>query len=296
MVIPLRTGLPGAAAPWAARLSEPGSPVCTPDWLALREPADHAARSGELAAHLDAHLASHLDATAGTGALVVRDLGCGTGSMGRWLAPRLRRPQRWFLHDRDADLPQRAAATPQPDAITSTRAVVGDLTDLADLEGTDVVVCSALLDLLRAPDVEHLADLCVEAGAAALLTLSVSGDVVLDPADALDAEVGAAFDAHQRREGRLGPDAAGAAADAFARRGWTIQRRESPWRLDVGDAALIEEWLRGRLDAACEQDPFLVPHAPRYLERRLEGLALGLLRAEVGHTDLLARPVGQGAR
>ena len=35
---------------WDARLSTPGSPVCTPDWLALREPADAAARDPELAA------------------------------------------------------------------------------------------------------------------------------------------------------------------------------------------------------------------------------------------------------
>lgn len=33
--------------------------------------------------------------------LVVHDLGCGTGSMGRWLAPRLDGAQHWILHDRD---------------------------------------------------------------------------------------------------------------------------------------------------------------------------------------------------
>ena len=40
----------------------------------------------------------------------IHDLGCGTGSMGRWLAPRLPGPQHWVLHDRDADLLARAAA------------------------------------------------------------------------------------------------------------------------------------------------------------------------------------------
>ena len=36
--------------------------------------------------------------------VVVHDLGCGSGSMGRWLAPRLPGPQHWVLHDRDPAL------------------------------------------------------------------------------------------------------------------------------------------------------------------------------------------------
>ena len=41
---------------------------------------------------------------------VIHDLGCGTGSMGRWLAPLLPGPQHWVVHDRDADLLEVAAA------------------------------------------------------------------------------------------------------------------------------------------------------------------------------------------
>ncbi|HEY2193464.1 MAG TPA: class I SAM-dependent methyltransferase [Actinomycetospora sp.] len=290
MVLPVPSDVPGAPAPWAARLSEPGSPVCSPDWLALREPADHAARSGELAARLASRLGARLGA--GPDPVVLRDLGCGAGSMGRWLAPRLARRQHWFTHDRDAELAHRAARTsPVP-----ATAVVGDLTDLTDLAGTDVVVCSALLDLLDAADVEHLAALCAGAGATALLTLTVTGDVTVDPADPLDAPVAAAFDAHQRREGRLGPDAADVTADAFTRHGFAVTRRPSPWRLGAGDAALVEEWLRGRLDAACAQDPSLTPHAATHLQRRLDALAAGRLHAQVGHADLLALPRDGGDR
>ena len=65
-------------------------------WLALREPADAAARSTELLEALVALLPRS--------GLVIHDLGCGTGAMGRWLAPRLPGPQRWTLHDRDSDL------------------------------------------------------------------------------------------------------------------------------------------------------------------------------------------------
>ena len=72
-------------------------------WLALREPADAAARATELVEHLRPHLPA-------TGRQVIHDLGCGTGAMGRWLAPLLRGPQHWVVHDRDAELLEIAAA------------------------------------------------------------------------------------------------------------------------------------------------------------------------------------------
>src|ERR1700752_3888106 len=72
-------------------------------WLALREPADAAARSPELAERLRRVLPS-------AGRHVIHDLGCGTGAMGRWLAPRLPGPQHWILHDRDAGLLELATA------------------------------------------------------------------------------------------------------------------------------------------------------------------------------------------
>ena len=67
-------------------------------WLRLREPADADARSPRVARLVGAGLRT------GDGPLVVHDLGSGNGSMGRWLAPLLRGPQHWVLHDRDPDL------------------------------------------------------------------------------------------------------------------------------------------------------------------------------------------------
>ena len=54
-------------------------------WLALREPADAAARASELVELLEPHLPA-------TSRLVIHDLGGGTGAMGRWLAPTAARP------------------------------------------------------------------------------------------------------------------------------------------------------------------------------------------------------------
>ena len=225
-------------------MSSPGSPVCTPDWLALREDADAAARAPELVDALRVHLGTRARP------VVVRDLGCGTGSMGRWLAGRLPGPQTWVLHDRDPRLLARAVGSAPTVAADGTavtaRTQRGDLTDLRapDLAGTTLVTASALLDLLTAGEVDGLAAACAGAGAAALLTLTVTGDVELDPPDPLDAAFAAAFDAHQRRRtgGRrlLGPDAGVASADAFARRGAVVKVRSSPWRLGAARAGLVE--------------------------------------------------------
>jgi hypothetical protein len=274
-------------------------PRCTPEWLALREGADAAARAPELLGPLLAHLAA---APPPAGRLVIRDLGCGTGSMGRWLAGRLPGAQRWIMHDRDPEVLALAAAGvygPARDGGPVTVAAERrDVTGLRpdELAATSLVTASALLDLLTADEVDDLAEVCAGARRPALLTVSVAGRVELDPADPLDAEVAAAFDAHQRRVtgGRrlLGPDAPAVAAAAFTRRGATVHTRPSPWRLGPDQAALTAEWLRGWVAAACEQRPGLAPRAEAYLRRRLDACAAGALRVLVWHDDLLAIPAG----
>jgi hypothetical protein len=264
-----------------------------PEWLALREKADAEARATDL---LDPLRETLLRTSPVIGMnrtpLVVRDLGCGTGSMGRWLTGRLDGPQHWVLHDRDPRLLALAGAAMTREEAVTVETRQGDLTALraADLAGTSLVTASALLDLLTADEVAGLAAACVGAGCPALLTLSVAGHVELDPAESLDAEFTAAFNAHQRRtaDGRrlLGPDAATATAEAFEALGAAVITRPSPWRLGQGDAALTGEWLRGWVGAACEQEPDLAAEAPAYLRRRLAGD----LRAVVHHTDLLALP------
>ena len=77
----------------------------SPEWLVLREPADAAARSTELAERVGRHLPA-------VGRRVIHDLGGGSGAMGRWLAPRLPGHQHWVVHDRDADLLKLAVADP----------------------------------------------------------------------------------------------------------------------------------------------------------------------------------------
>ncbi|MEU7480758.1 class I SAM-dependent methyltransferase [Lentzea sp. NPDC042327] len=253
-----------------------------PEWLALRETADARARSTEL---VDVFRGTRVNRTP----LTIRDLGCGTGSMGRWLAGKLGGVQQhWVLHDRDPRLLGLARASMNAVENVTAETREGDLTALtaADLAGADLVTCSALLDLLTAAEVNALAAACVGAHVPALFTLSVAGRVEFDPAEPLDAAFQDAFNAHQRRvvDGRalLGPDAPAAAQEAFAALGAAVRTAQSPWRTR-GDA-LQREWLRGWVAAAVEQEPALAPAASEYLRRRSEASAV------VHHVDLLALP------
>ncbi|BFO17288.1 hypothetical protein SHKM778_36760 [Streptomyces sp. KM77-8] len=267
-----------------------------PEWLQLREPADAAARSYDLLDPLRIRLAN-LPRRAG--GFVIHDIGCGTGSMGRWLAPRLDGAQHWVLHDRDPYLLHFAAVASPRSAADGSHVTVetrrGDVARLTPeaLSGASLVTASALLDVLDREEIEALAAACAGAGCTALLTLSVAGRVELSEPHPLDREIMEAFNAHQRRGGMLGPDAVNVAAEVFAEHGATVRINPSPWRLGAGDASLIEQWLRGWVGAAVEERPELAPRAEEYLDSRLEACAAGKLRVVVHHSDLLAlcRPV-----
>jgi trans-aconitate methyltransferase len=264
-------------------------------WLRLREGPDAAARSTELVRLLGSVPAS--------GVQVVHDLGCGDGAMGRWLAPRLPGPQHWVLHDRDADLLTAGRSHP-PVTADGTPATVetreDDVTRLAphDLAGASLITASALLDMLTGDELDRLVRSCVAAGVPVLLTLSVTGRVRLAPADPMDAVLGAAFDAHQRRATArgplLGPDAVRVAVGRLEDHGCRVRVRPSPWRLGPAHGSLLWAWLQGWVGAAVELRPELGPGAASYLARRAEQLGPGRLRAVVGHLDVLAVPGGGG--
>ena len=265
-------------------------------WLALREPADAAARAPDLVEYMQR-------ASPSTDGSVIHDLGGGTGAMGRWLAPRLRGPQHWVIHDRDADLLEVALVDrPGPAAdgaevTIETRA--SDITrlDTGDLVGATLVTASALLDMLTEDELTGLVVGCAGARCPVLLALSVVGRVELTPAEPLDRSVAAAFDAHQRRltpRGRLlGPDAVALAIDEFSRRGREVLLRSSPWRLGAADAELIVEWFTGWVAAATEQEAQLANDTGDYTRRRLAQAAAGQLAVLVDHADLLILPQPQ---
>ena len=262
-------------------------------WLALREPADAEARSTALVEEIRPYLTDDR-------VTLVHDLGCGTGSMARWLAPRLSGPQHWVLHDRDAELLPLADA--DPPRVSSDGASVrvqtrhDDITrlDSSVLANASLVTASALLDMLIPDELDRLVHRITSAGCPLLLTLSVAGRVDLTPTDPADEPFTAAFNEHQRRAsdiGRhLGPDALEAAVDRFTGLGREVEVRPSPWRLGPDSGELTRQWLAGWVGAACEQRPELEHLRPSYVERRLAELDEGRLTVTVHHQDLLVRP------
>jgi SAM-dependent methyltransferase len=268
--------------------------VCVSErWLALREPADAAARARDLVEVL-------VQRPPATGRRVIYDLGCGSGAMGRWLAPLLPGRQHWVLHDRDPDLLAAARAElPAPAADGAPVTVETKRSDIRrlhpdDLEGATLITASALLDMLTKDELAGLARLCVATGCPALLTLSVVGCVEVTPDDPLDGRVAAAFNAHQRRgtdRGRLlGPDAPAAATEEFGWLGAEVLERPSPWRIGASNAELVTEWFADWVDAACEQEPDLATETDAYTRRRLAEVTAGHLAVTVHHADLLVLP------
>ena len=265
----------------------------SPTWLELREPADAAARATDLVELLREHLPTK-------GRAEIHDLGCGTGSMLRWLAPRLSGSQHWLMYDRDPDLLDLVGAN-QPTSSADGSPVTADprqrdITRLPDqdLSGASLITASALLDMFTVDELGRFVATCAAAHCPVLLTISVTGRVDLAPADPLDLVLTDAFNDHQRRLSDrgplLGPDAVGIAAELFAGLGMDVTVRPSPWVLDADEAALTTQWLHGWIDAATEQRPELADAAADYAQRRLADGRARRLTVTGHHLDLLARP------
>ena len=226
------------------------------------------------------------------GVLEIIDLGAGTGANQRWLAPRLPFQQRWIHLDHD---PAISRSLPQPDDTMIIDSSVESLGRLLADGSRDhrLVTCSALLDVLTTPQLAAVCESVIDNQVPALFSLSVTGAKSISPADPHDQPLLDAFNDHQRRDGRAGPEAITLAGDALRAGGFTVCTQETPWQLSAsGDSAFVAQLLQERLDAAVAQEPGLAVMAEAWLELRRAQLQLGTLRIEIGHRDILALPGG----
>jgi SAM-dependent methyltransferase len=257
------------------------------EWLARREPHDGRARNPAL-----------LDAVAGSlqGLDVVRliDLACGTGSMLRALAPRLPASQHWRLVDNAPDLLARAAASAAALGVGAD-AVRGDLNaGLATvLDGPlDIVVTSALLDLVSEPWLERLIAAMAALSLPLYAALTYDGRAVLAPADPEDAAVIAAVNRHQRTDKgfgpALGPTAAAWAISRLESLGYAVMRGPSDWILGPHDRDIQLDLLAGWAEAALATGLAQAATAG-WLSRRRTFVAAGRSSIRVGHSDFWAR-------
>lgn len=250
-------------------------------WLRLREPVDARSRDRGLVRRLRAWWPA-------AGGRVV-DLGAGTGSNARWLAPRLG-PADWRLVDND----------PRLLAIARRRGHDGRLADLTDaLRGqlfyrADLVTASALIDLVSAAWVDGLIERCRTSGAAVYIALTYDGTIRWDPSDPADDRVRDLVNRHQRTDKgfgpALGPAAAMAAAERLRAAGYRVWTAPSPWRLGPGATVLQHALTHGWAGAARALAPEQAAEIDAWADRRMALITDRHSRLTVGHVDLLALP------
>ncbi|MBM4183471.1 MAG: class I SAM-dependent methyltransferase [Gemmatimonadetes bacterium] len=257
-------------------------------WLELRESVDHRSRAVPILDPL-------LGWWTARGASSVLDLGSGTGSNLRYLAPKLPGQQRWTVLDHDAGLLRRARSTSP--AVT-VHPVVRDLAGvgLTEVKGTDLVTASALLDLVSEAWLDGLVDACVASRCGALFALTYDGTIgwSRDAEDPFDLRIRDAVNEHQRRDKGLGPargpDAAPVAEEFFRARGYSTWLRPSPWSLGPSDAALSRALIAGWVVAAVEMLPAEAAELRAWGARRAASAESPTFTLTVGHWDLLALP------
>lgn len=274
----------------------------SPEWLALREPADHAARSQSLKDRVRHHFA-------GRDHVTVVDLGCGAGSNLRGTFSALPARQTWRLVDYDPALLAAArtrlaawadSASNADDGLVlekdgKTIAVSFHRTDLnqdiaaALPAGCDLVTAAALFDLVS-PDWIGRFVAMLQARRLPLYTvLTYDGTESWDPPHPDDAAMLAAFHAHQGTDKGFGPAAGPRAtaimAEAFAAAGYEVARAESPWRLGAEFATLSRELVTGFAGAVGETGRV----APERIDDWLAARRAGVI-CLVGHEDLFAMP------
>lgn len=264
------------------------------EWLALREPADHAARAEPLVAVAVEALA----ARGGVTGVSVIDLAAGTGSNLRYLSRRVPFSQRWSLIDGDqALLVEAGRHGPPPNATIET--IRADLAQMGDSIFTGpspprLVTASALLDLTSPDWLDALASRCRTAGAVGLFALSYDGRIACEPDDPMDELVRALINRHQQCDKGFGPAAGPGAADAaalaFERRGFTVHRAPSDWELGAESPALQQQLVEGWAAAAIEASRRDADAVHAWRLRRLEAIAHGTSRIDVGHEDLVCIP------
>ncbi len=272
----------------------------SPEWLALREPVDHRSRDPRLAARVVQHLAGASEAR-------IVDLGCGTGSNLRALAPQLGPRQSWTLVDYDARLltAARDRLLAWADGTTDCRVgvilhkagreiavrfrqadLVRDL-DAALGEAADLVTASALFDLCSTHFIERFAEAVAARRAAFYTVLTYDGVQTWQPEHPADDAMRQAFIAHQKTDKGFGisagPDAPASLAAAFRAAGYTVEEADTPWRLGPADASLIADLATG-FAGAVEETGRIDAKTISDWHRMARTAAI------VGHTDTLALP------
>ena len=284
------------------------------DWLSLREPVDHRSRNQALQAEVIDYLAQIK--TIYPGSVHLTDLGSGTGSNLRALAPHLDALQYWTLVDHDPLLLQAARNTllAWADSEINTRALGSRLNTSTQIqplsilkqgktiivefkcvdlfndyqavldEPADLITAAAFFDLVAEP---WLTQFCGNLSKPLYTVLTYDGIEQWSPPEIMDADVLKAFHQHQRTDKgfgfAVGPTAPERLQSLLKAHQFTTVSAPSPWILDYRDRSLIAQLASGAAGAVREIN--IIPSAT---VNQWEQSRRQASECEIGHIDLFA--------
>jgi SAM-dependent methyltransferase len=272
-------------------------------WLALREPADHRARDASLRDQV-VHDLAHLSRVR-PGPIKFVDLGCGSGSNLRALAPHMPATQHWTLVDYDPALlsAAKAALVQWADQMVSDQDMLvllkndkhisvkflcedlsSHLEDVLALP-TDLLTAAAFFDLVAEDWLERF---CGLLRSPLYTVLTYNGQEIWHPPEPMDAAMLKAFHAHQQTDkgfgAAAGPNAVNVMETLLKARGFAVSKAQSPWKLAAADCNLIEQLAIGSAGAVLETKQVSAEEVSAWKKSRSMAQT-----CEIGHTDLYAR-------
>jgi hypothetical protein len=284
------------------------------EWLRLREPVDHRSRNQALQTQVLNYLAQIK--TVCPGSVHLTDLGSGTGSNLRALAPHLDALQYWTLVDHDPMLLQAARHTllawadseinthaPESRVDTSTQIeplsilkqdkrimvefkcvdLYNDYQAVLDAPA-DLITAAAFFDLVAEP---WLTKFCASLTKPLYTVLTYDGIEQWSPPEIMDADVLKAFHQHQRTDkgfgSALGPAAPERLQSLLKAYQFITVSSPSPWVLDHTDRSLIEQLASGTAEAIREIDTISSTIVNQWEQSRRQAS-----QCEIGHMDLFA--------
>jgi len=276
----------------------------------LREKLDQPARSRALSEALAARLKEEPR---------LLDLGAGTGSLFRFMAPIIGRPQTWIFADADESLlyaalehtagwagrhgfsvassggserPALSLGTPFGKWHIETLVTdLGQAPHDLPFAAVDAIVCSALLDLTSRAWMERLfADLRLPFYAG----MTVNGRDGWVPHHPADWAVRTAFRRDQRRDKglglALGNDASEKALQILGALGFQTRMTTSDWRIPSCARAVTSGFAQMTALSACQSMPAQTRKIAEWTSARLKQARKARLSIRIGHYDLLGFP------
>ncbi len=287
----------------------------SPEWLTLREPADHLARSGKLTDQLAVWARTQSP-------LNIMEMGCGTGSNLRYLCPHLGHQQSWTLLDYDKALLKQIPLSIQRwasdkgidvhcsnDTITLSskdfsarvhwqQADLANELDTLPYDTTQLVTASALLDLTSQAWLQQLAGHCIQSQCASLFVLNYDGRISWQPEAQFDAQTADLLNEHQRGDKgfgpAMGPLAGHTLAQLLSHRQQTLVE-QSDWQITPEQQDLQRALIDGWLGAATETAPADAEALAQWHRQRQQHITSMESTLTVGHTDILSLPLSHGS-